>query len=125
MVLTVHGPRRQQVTGPDELQVVWNGALDRVRHQRHQRVPESSRRDDAALAQRVWAWLARRYPGSYTFQQIRHRMRLIEADVTRALSHLRARRRVRQLVGRHRQRVTHYQAVPLTEDAEGPHPARE
>ncbi len=99
------------VTGPDELQVVWNGALDRARHQRHQRVLETSRRDDAARAQRVWAWLARRHPGSYTFQQIRHRMRLTEADVTWALSSLRAGRRVRQLVGRHRQRVAHYQAV--------------
>ena len=121
----MHGPRRQRVTKPDELQVVWNGALDRARHQRHQRVQESSRRDATVLQQRVWVWLARRYPGSYTFQQIRHRMRLTEADVTRALSALQARRRVRQLVGRHRQRVTHYQAVPLTEDAEGPHPARE
>ena len=102
------------VTGPDELQVVWNGALDRARHQRHQRVPESSRRDDAALQQRVWAWLARRYPGSYTFGQIRHRMRLTEADVTRALSSLRAGRRVRQVRGRHRQRVVHDQAKPRT-----------
>ena len=107
------GPRRSRVTRPDEHQVVWNGALDRARHQRHQRVPETSCRDDAALAQRVWAWLARRYPGSYTFQQIRHRMRLTEADVTRALSVLRARHRVRQVVGRHRQRVMHYQAVPM------------
>ena len=115
----VPGPRRQRVTRPDGHQVVWNGALDRAYHQRHQRVPETSRRDDAALQQRVWAWLARRYPGPYTFQQIRHRMRLTEADVTRALSSLRAGRRVRPLVGRPRQRVTHYQAVPLTEDAEG------
>ena len=114
------------MSGPDGHQVVWNGALDRARHQRHQRVPESSRRRDyAPLAQLAWAWLARRYPGSYTFQQIRHRMRLTEADVTRALSVLRAGRRVRQVVGRQRQRVTHYQAVPLTEDAEGPHPSRE
>ena len=102
------------VTRPDGHQVVWNGALDRARHQRHQRVPETPRRhDDAALAQRVWAWLARRYPGSYTVQQIRHRMRLTEADVRRALSHLRTGRRVRPLVGRQRQRVTHYQAVPV------------
>ena len=101
-----------RVHGPDGHQVVWNGALDRARHQRHQRVPETPRRrDDAALQQLVWAWLARRYPGSYTFQQIRHRMRLTEADVSRALSSLRAGHRVRQLVGRQRQRVTHYQAV--------------
>ena len=102
------GPRRR-VTGPDELQVVWNGALDRARHQRHQRIPETPRRrNDAALQQRVWAWLVRRYPGSYTFQQIRHRMRLTEADATQALSSLRAGHRVRLVVGRHRQRVAHY-----------------
>ena len=110
------------VTTSDGHQVVWNGALDRARHQRHQRVPESSRRDDAALQQRVWAWLVRRYPGSYTFQQIRHRMRLTEADVTRALSHLRARCRVRQVVGRQRQRVVHYQAVPVTTRDQQPAP---
>ena len=106
------GPRRR-VTGPDELQVVWNGALDRARHQRHQRVPETSRRDATVLQQRVWVWLARRHPGSYTFQQIRHRMRLTEADGTQALSSLRARHRVRQVMGRHRQRVVHYQAMPV------------
>ena len=118
-------PMGRWVTRPDGHQVVWNGALDRAYHQRHQRVAETSRRDDAALQQRVWAWLAHRYPGSYTFQQIRHRMRLTEADVTRALSVLRAGRRVRQLVGRQRQRVVHYQAISLTEAAEGPRPARE